>query len=145
MKLNREQIMKALDCFHQRILDTNLAEMITETEMMSIIDTITLINELTEANERLRAEKEVLEINNKDLKYRNKELTAFNRRWAKECAELQDECDQIKADTVRKMQEKLKIAMRDVAKYSFGGRDYSVIGEGFIDQVAKEMLEDKDG
>ena len=32
--------------------------------------------------------------------------------------------------------------MRDTAKYSFGGRDYSVIGEGFIDQIAKEMLED---
>jgi FtsZ-binding cell division protein ZapB len=140
MELNREQIVKALDCFHKRILDTNLAEMITETEMMSIIDTITLINELTEENERLRAEKEVLEINNKDLKYRNKELTAFNRRWAKECAELQDECDQIKAGAVRKMQERLKSR-----KVSYGNTTFMVVHIDDIDQIAKEMLEDNDG
>ena len=47
---------------------------------------------------------------------------------------------QAKADTVRKMQERLKAEMRNTAKYSFGGREYSVIGEAFIDQIAKEPM-----
>ena len=63
--LNAEQVKKALDQFHHRILNTNLAEKITESEMMAIIDALALINsqeqrigELAEENERLRAELE---------------------------------------------------------------------------------------
>lgn len=96
------------------------------------------IKGLTVENERLRAERDAFEINYKDLKYRNKELTAFNRRWAKECAELQEECDQIKADTVRKMQERLdKHFCHDPA---FLGVEQRLIMD-VIDQIAKEMLE----
>lgn len=93
---------------------------------------------LTEENERLRAERDTLEIYNKDYKYKNKELTAFNRRWAKECAELQDECEYIKADTVRKMQERLK------------GKSYTnnycqeIVLLDDIVQIAKEMVEGTD-
>ena len=47
MQLNREQIIKALEYFHQRILNTNLAEKVTESEMMAIIDALSLIKELT--------------------------------------------------------------------------------------------------
>ena len=54
MELNAEQIKKALECFHIRILNTNLAEKITETEIMAIVDALSLINELTEKNERLK-------------------------------------------------------------------------------------------
>ena len=98
-------------------------------------DALSLIKELTEENERLRAEKETLEIYNADYKFKNRELTAFNRRWAKECAELQEECDQIKVNTVRKMQE--MIADRCVK-----GGIYPAFVKSTIDQIAKEMLED---
>jgi hypothetical protein len=53
MKLNREQIIKALECFHQRILNTELAEKITESEITAVLNAIALIKELTEDNEML--------------------------------------------------------------------------------------------
>lgn len=71
MELNREQIKKDLDCFHQRILNTNLAEKITETEVMSLTDALSLItqqeteyNELYELCESYR--KELGEVKTKD-------------------------------------------------------------------------------
>ena len=79
---------------------------------------------------------------------RIKELAEENERLMREKTAL--ECvvstarNQAKADTVRKMQERLKAEMRNTAKYSFGSREYSVIGEAFIDQIAKEMLEGVD-
>lgn len=48
MELNREQIVKALECFHQRILKTGLAEKVTEADMMAIVDALALIRELSE-------------------------------------------------------------------------------------------------
>jgi hypothetical protein len=53
MEFDTEQIIKALECFHSRILNSNLAEKITEGEIMSIINALVLIKELTEENERL--------------------------------------------------------------------------------------------
>ena len=90
---------------------------------------------------------------------RIKELSEENERLSKEVADLQDElkceketnnhlCDEYmsaKADTVREMQERFKAEMRNTAKYSFGGREYSVIGEAFIDQIAQEMVEGING
>ena len=84
--------------------------------------------------ERLQAEKETLEIYYKDYKYKNKELTAFNRRWAKECAELQDECDQIKADTVQVVHAMIK-------ERCLNGGIYPAFVARTIEQVEKEMLE----
>lgn len=148
MELNREQIIKALECC-TNIGKGDLVECVCEECPYCIgkddcrnLDSyaLALIKELTEENERWRAEKETLEIYNKYYKYKNKELTAFNRRWAKECAELQDECEYIKADTVRKMQEKLKytLCINNEENYEFF--DYAYTLET-IDQVAKEMLD----
>ena len=53
--------------------------------------------------ERLQAQNENLDILVKDLRYRNKEYIALNRRWAKECADLQEECDQIKDKVAREI------------------------------------------
>ena len=85
----------------------------------------------------MRAEKETLEIYNADYKFKNKELMAFNRRWAKECADLQDECETIKADTVRKMQERL---MQEERIFEAYGTRWKIIYSSAIDQIAKEML-----
>lgn len=75
-------------------------------------------NSLTEENERLRAE---------------------NERYA----ELEDGCyvtgyKNIKADTVREMQERLKA---EIAKYFLP--TFRFQANAFIDQIAKEMLEGK--
>ena len=97
MELNREQIVKALDAFHNRILSGKLAEKVTESEMMAVVDALALIRELT------------------------------------------DEVAKAKADTVRKMQERLK---EKRIKPEFPWDDFFVT-ETDIDQTAKEMLEDK--
>ena len=54
MELNREQIINGLGRFHQRILDSNLAEQIYYEEMMALIDAIALIKELVKENERIK-------------------------------------------------------------------------------------------
>lgn len=56
MELNREQIINGLGRFHQRILDSNLAEQIYYEEMMALIDAIALIKELVKENERIKAD-----------------------------------------------------------------------------------------
>lgn len=47
-ELNREDIIKALECFHTRILNTKIAEKITETEIMAIINALALIKDQAE-------------------------------------------------------------------------------------------------
>ena len=54
MELNAEQIKKALECFHHRILNTKLAEKVTESEMMAIIDALALIDKLTVERDRYK-------------------------------------------------------------------------------------------
>ena len=78
MELNREQIVKALECFRQRILDTNLAKNIYEAEIMAIVDAIALIRELTEEKEKIAHESEchrqtVIDNLQRSLEYLNEE------------------------------------------------------------------------
>ena len=128
--LNAEQISRAFnaciagECIRGRCPLYNCEEPVQECISRLAKNALALINsqeqrikELAEENERLMREKTALEC---------VVSTARN---------------QAKADTVRKMQERLKAEMRNTAKYSFGSREYSVIGEAFIDQIAKEMLE----
>ena len=58
--MDREQIIKALECFHARILNTKLAEKVTESEMMAVINAITAIKELTEEKAALIEEMALL-------------------------------------------------------------------------------------
>lgn len=85
------------------------------------------IKELTEENERLRVDNEIKS---------QKRANIF---------EITNAFERGRTDGVRKMQERLKAEMRNTARYSFGRREYSVIGEEFIDQIAKEMLEGDNG
>ena len=93
MELNREQIVKALDAFHNRILSSKLSEKVTESEMMAVVDALALIQELTEENERLNSI--------------NKPLVTNNSELETELAQTYDLLEKAKADTVRKMQEEL--------------------------------------
>lgn len=80
MELNREQIVKALDAFHDRILNSKLAEKVTESEMMAVVDALTLINDLV---------KELFEAHNKNVELikENAQLKFFDLVTAQQEAE----------------------------------------------------------
>lgn len=112
--------------------------------------TLQIVEKLTDENERLRAQNETLEINNKNFKYRIYELSRDNEEWEHENKDL--ECDndmlresitEIKADTVRKMQDRLKAAAYKEARvYGTMRKIHTGVSADTIDQIAKEILGD---
>ena len=99
---------------------------------------------LTEENERVRAQNEVLEIENKDFRYRIYELSRDNEEWEHENKDL--ECDndmlreritETRADTVQKMQERFKMYF---GTYSLGYKIPLSEALKAVDQIAKELL-----
>lgn len=161
MELKRENIIKALECCISRNLaDYHHCPYAPENECHRLVLTnaLSLINELTEENERLRAQNETLEIIEKDLRFRNNELQKANEGLAKNCEELEIEGDELRerianlkksyadyeettglkqarADTVRKMQTALWANLSPYSNYTT-----AEVGS-LIDQIAKEMLE----
>ena len=144
--LNAEQVKKALEwAISEEFCENCLCTVYGKSMTIFLNEVLAIINsqeqrvgELAEENERLRAEKETLEIYNADYKFKNKEVMAFNRRWAKECADLQEECDLIKEKTEENI--KLRLAMHFG---TYTDKDTVKIADVFklIDQIAKEMLE----
>lgn len=112
-ELNQEEIIKALECLHQRILSTRLAEKITEAEMMAIIDALALIKELSEKVENYRNELGEVRV---------------------ALAEANNDKKKLRADTVRNMHSLIK-------ERCIKGGIYPAFVAGVIDQIAKEMLE----
>lgn len=112
---------------------------------------LTLIRELTEENERLRAERDTLDILVKDLKFRLVEAMKANQTWEEENKDL--ECDndmlreritEIRADTVRGVQKRLieyysSSIYRPTQKHP---TKHTMIEHLFyvIDQIAEEMI-----
>ena len=149
MELNREQIIKALKCcaYDDACSSCPLQENYTNCVTIMKRDALSLIRELTEENEKLRAERDTFEINYKDLKYRNQELLKDAVAWEKECREweyedalMRERLSEIKADTVRRMQERLKECFPDTEDHK---AVYLVQQIMFaIDQIAKELLEE---
>ena len=138
MELKREEIIKALECFHHRILNSKLAEKVTEGEMMAVVDALSLINELTEENERLKS-------------------VEFTCGFVKphkvlECP-IFDEIVRAEADTVREMKERFSSLLeKEYKEYTPEGADqyfkngsYMMwsIADRVFHQIAKEMLEDR--
>ena len=135
MELKRDDIIKALEC-------CSLGDCYPcpygkwsagcRDEMCG--DALSLIKELTEENERLRAEKESA----------NKEAFHKWKKLADEIADryeglYQDAKNALVADTVRKMQERLKDKAIGFPNYTG-----EVIAARWVDQIAKEMLEGED-
>ena len=112
MELNREQIIMVLECFIQTgegcyfYKPGGLREEFTPADIATAA--LALIRELTEENEKIGIEN-------------------FN---------LICELSRIKADTVRKMQDRLKNA------FNFGHTILEKSICDIIDQIAKELLED---
>ena len=154
MELNREQIIKALECwaknFDGKVTDFKtlceatllIKKLIAEnesliegveikvlpaSELLRIMELEKQVEGLTEENERLRAEVSV----KKKLLDKGVDLD-----------------DKVKADTVRKMQKRFAQAICDNTYPDFdkAGKPINVwkatTGYDVLDQIAKEMLED---
>ena len=147
-ELNREQIIKALECFHHRILNTKLAEKITESEMMAVIDALSLIKELTQANEMLSESYDHLEKTKDELLSERARLTEENERLRADNLTFAHGVEKVAAnyynlgcaDTVRKMQERLKAAAyKEIRLYGKMQKVHIGVDADTIDQIAKEM------
>lgn len=96
------------------------------------------LKEITEENERLKAENETTDILLKDLRFRNKEFQKANEGLAKNCEDLERELQTmcgIKADTIQKMKDRLI----NYESYDNGGGNY-VVSVNDIRTVAKDLL-----
>ena len=167
MKLNREQaigILERFDFFQGqragRELWNDKPYEVQEQDITAFSRDVTLlidyIKELTEENERLKAEndrmhKAYYEIacEVEDLREENERLKDDKSYWKKRAESRELEHDKAvkkgyayaKADTVRKMQDMLTTFFRndETLEYSEVNADY--INEQ-IDQIAKELLEE---
>ena len=152
--MEKEQIIKALECFHNRILNSKLAEKVTEQERMAIIDA--LIKELTEKVEAYRQELGKVRVALNNANVDNKRLTEENERL-KQLNESYAEVEQgyivtgvkkVQADTVQKFAERF---------YELMGNEYTSCGfcnamgywsvkavKDNIDRIANEILNGKE-
>ena len=173
MELNSEQVKKALDWLDSLVGNSNDSDMalftyqllgilydtceeLTEKNAIQVITAIELdkqVERLTEENkawqmqlisEEEKADKAYYELacEVEDLRAENERLKARVidennlRRMAEEM--LANGMSVVKADTVRKMQERLKSLLK--TDYINGTREHAL---SVIDQIAKELLEDK--
>ena len=127
MGLNREQIIKAIEhCFSDRPCSKCEWHEVGNGCLSKLEQTaISLIKELTEENERLKRTQVVQHIH-------------IDEQFRKEC---EYEMKQLKADTVKKMQERLTsfFANDDTLKYIEVDAEY--INEQ-IDHITEEILEE---
>jgi hypothetical protein len=138
MELNAEEIIKALECLndkHDRVCDLCPVYKTTDRGHRScrhiILDeAVALINELTDENERLRADKDY---------------------WKNRAKESESEYDQAvkrgynlgAIDYVGSFAERLKAETITIQDHT--GKLGSVVLVSTIDQIAKEMLEGDNG
>ena len=129
-ELNREEIIKALECCSKDDCD-NCPNTFGNCYSNLAREALSLIKDLTEENERLRAD--LTELTHRmldNVRTENEELCKSN------------ECDKrkLEADTVRKMQKALE--QRIHSKLSYHGW---YLKETVIAETAKEMLEGGNG
>ena len=120
--MEREQIIKALECCSKgTCMACPLKEDYSPCSSTLTYSALSLIKELTEENERLHA----------DCTELTQCCTKLETLYKIECKRV----DTIKADTVRKMQERMKEAFKH---HTYNCRD-CIISK--VDKIAKEMLE----
>lgn len=119
MELKAEQITRAIKILEgARVIVANRDFDNFQDAIITAKNALNQVKELTEENERLHAS--------------CTELAQECKKW-QSCLEI--ECKYTKADTVRKMQERLKQAVKDIPWC-----EYPPV-HNCIDQIAKEMVE----
>ena len=144
MELNREQLIEKLiqndSCYAE--------------DIKAIKEAIALIRYDEEKIKELTEGKYDIECSYNSLKKDNERLHASCTELERKCASLNDENESLKdsnehlavflaeakADTVQKMQERLKHRLCCIAQFHF---NYAEV-EFHIDQIAKEMIENDD-
>ena len=121
--LNAEQVIKAMECCYDNNLSCidcpfQASDKYVECAGLTL-SALSLIKELTEENERLRAEAE-----NQSILWKQHFESIYET--AKET---------VRADTVRKMQERLKAEVHE----NVMGRKFIMLYVEDIDQIAKEL------
>ena len=136
MELNREEIVKALECLndkHDRICDICPVYKHTERGYSScrhiILDeAVALIKELAVELEAMRSAANSYKLHNGKLTEENEDLKAIAEQYRKQFEEA-------KADTVREMHSKIK-------ERCIEGGIYPAFVARTIDQITKEMMEE---
>ena len=159
MKLNREQIIEALEC-HANGCKCSQCPMPKRTkegyscwtELSQA--TLALIKDITEESQMWQEAYDCADSACRELSSKCDELTEENEKLHKrlgrearcqydlcgQIVNLSDEVKYIKADTVQKMQEGLRAETITIQDHT--GKLGSVILVSAVDQIAKEMLEE---
>lgn len=117
MEINRDQIIKALECCVNHMCnECPLRDGRCANGEMGRL-ALAIIKELTEENAKLA-----------------RSCTELTQKCASLTSESVEKCASVKADTVRKMQNEVKERCRDL----FSGLDVCII----VDQIANELLEE---
>ncbi len=151
MELNRDQIVKALECCasdeyicNQCPIDEKIKD---DCECGKVVarNALTIIKELTEENAKLaRSCTELtrkLEIANLDIECKERICESYALQYGT-TADKEVWLKKERADTVRKMQERLKAETITIQDHT--GKLGSVVLVDTIDQIANELLEGSD-
>ena len=123
-KLTDNEIKKALECLHKKILHSKFAEEVTEAEIMGLIETLDYINRLEAENEQLRDYNENLQTAN----------TALSNEILEAKAEAYKEC----IEKVKEHSNKTEL----VCSGALVRTDYTITKES-LDNLLKELVGDK--
>lgn len=143
--LNAEQIIKALECCIEGECDGCTYDEQTACKEYLLHDALALIKELTEKNKNLEQAYECADSARRELSSEcdrlteeNERLRGFNSAKCEDCAGCTAwncDCANIEADTVRKMQERLKMYF---GTYTLGYKIPLNEVLKVINQIAKE-------
>ena len=111
------EIIKALEKFHHRILKTNLSYHIFESEMMAVINALDLIN-------RQKAE----------IEQWKEEANKYQTMWCEAVEDIQI----AKSEAIKEFAERLKSKMLAISKTTSGYCRY-IVEDIEIDNLVKEL------
>ncbi len=144
--MTREEICKVLECCssHKYLCNECPLDQRRRTDYdcgtFCMGEALTLIKELTEENKKITINMNAYGLTAKRLAEENERLSKEVKYWETETKEARADIDQstaeARADTVRKMQERVKQAVKDIPWC-----EYPPV-HNCIDQIAKEMLEE---
>lgn len=122
------EIIKALECLHKRILQSKFAEEVTETEIMGLVGALDLINRQKAEIERLKEYNETLLTANVDL-------------W-NEILVIKSEAIKEFAERGKKTLSEFDMSSVGIPDYDRGYSDCKTAIEDVINDLEEEMTEE---
>ena len=142
MELNREQLVKALECCLDGT-DCTPCPLLNEQSCPCVLNenALAIINELTEENERFKCVIKLLEADVKERDERlERNVAEIYPEFMKDYELMLTELKDIRADTVTELRDKLL-----ARKVSYGNISFRVVPVDDIKAVCREMMEGEDG